>query len=594
VAGGFGLRSLGWIGGRPLPADGRVVSRVRTATAPDAGAAISLEPYQDLRQSYGGPSVSALDPKSTVALRYRPPELSLLFATLRLTGLEANGSLIDEGGSDRLEAYRGAPCDQECLEVEFEVAAPAGILRLPVVTGHLIDIDSVTLDRMPIELFLTGTGEPAVWLTRDTSGQLRYRSAPAPDSTRSQAGAWPKLSAALARQADSLLALPVPDRVDAAIEQVRSRIAYDRSPAVADRHQQESRRGIPLFERSMAIGAGDCDVQNAVLAAMLARSGIQARLAIGYAGAGGRVLPGLHAWVEYQEGEQWRVADVSVGEAAVPGGFEAPHPSAIPSEPSSDPAPVTGSRAAPKPGPDLIAAAAVLGLAGLATTLLVVARRSSRRSLSWEGDADLARLLRGALLRPEAYRDVGSLYSRPLVPLVDGSRVSLTRLRRSVAVGRVYRSEQRSSLALSAAGRGVLVIDAASDEGRVVAGLFGIPDLDRWDGVLEVARSNEVTRLLERALRRRGERWRVLLVSGAPEMVAVLDGRPFGDRRGTRLVVVDRDSRLGRFVEGAGGRLHQAVLLLGDAVVQVAEMAPLPRQRLLVDLARRAVAEETR
>jgi hypothetical protein len=363
---------------------------------------------------------------------------------------------------------------------------------------------------------------------------------------------------------------------------------------VADRHQQESRRGIPLYERSIAIGAGDCDIQNAVLAAMLARSGIQARLAIGYAGAGGRVLPGLHAWVEYQDGGRWQVADASLGEAAIPEGLVAFDPSAIPSEPSSDTAPVLAGRTASKPSPGLIAVATVLGFAGLATALLVVSRRRSRRSLSCEGDADLARLLRGALLRPEAYRDVGSLYSRPLVPLVDGSRVSLTRLRRSVAAGRVYRSDHRSDLALAAAGRGVLVIDAASDEGRVVAGLFGIPDLDRWDGVIEEARSTEVTRLLEEALRRLGERWRVLLASDAPEMVAVLDGRPFGERPGMRLVVVDRDSRLGRFVEGAGGRLHQAVLLLGDAVVQVAEMAPLPRQRLLVDLARRAVAEDAR
>jgi hypothetical protein len=491
-----------------------------------------------------------------------------------------------------LEPYRGSPCVDDCLEVMLEVAAPSGVLRLPVATGHLIDPATVRLDGERPRILATPTGEPALWFVEEQRGRVRYVSGPAPEPEIPPGGSWPPLPDEIAERADLLLALPVSGRVDAATDLVRSRIAYDRSSAVAKLHLAELRRGTPLFDRALAIGAGDCDVQNALLAAVLDRSAVPARLAVGYVGFAGRVRPGQHAWVEYLDGGRWRVADASVGG---PGTAPA-DASSIPRSPPTAAAPgrgvASGRSAKTVPLRAVAPLAAALALAGLIAVLIARRGRRLARAVHSEGDTDLARLLRGALLRPEAYRDIGSLYSRRVVPLVSGGGASLRRGWRLARSGRLYRSDHCSELAIRAASRGVTVIDSGRDEGRVVADLLGARDLDAWDGVLERSRSHPVTGRLEEALRRLGERWRVRVVSGAPEPVAVFEGEPLGFERASRLVAVDAESRLWEVVEGARDRIDWAALLLGEGAARVADMEAARRRRLLEDLARRAVMEK--
>ncbi len=60
----------------------------------------------------------------------------------------------------------------------------------------------------------------------------------------------------------------------------------------------------------LEIGAGDCDVINGVLCLILRKSGVRAKLVIGLIGEKGRVLPGLHSWVEYYD-NGWKKADAT-------------------------------------------------------------------------------------------------------------------------------------------------------------------------------------------------------------------------------------------------------------------------------------------
>ena len=76
------------------------------------------------------------------------------------------------------------------------------------------------------------------------------------------------------------------------------KLRYDDSPAIADQYSRFPRQ-TPWFEKVMKIGAGDCDIINGVAVIFLRKLNIPARLAVGFVGKDGRILPNMHAWVEY-------------------------------------------------------------------------------------------------------------------------------------------------------------------------------------------------------------------------------------------------------------------------------------------------------
>jgi transglutaminase-like putative cysteine protease len=595
---GLGLRNIEW----PTPGvQGGETRREASPSRPPApGVEIVQHPYQDVARSYGGPSVDPLDHHSAVDLAYRPESARPLLAVLRLTGLEDGGRPKTGIANSGLVSYRGSPCVGECLEVEVRIVAPGGVLRLPVASGHLIDPATVRLEGEPMAVRATPAGEPAVVLQRERRGTLSYRSTPSRETRNLPVGRWPRLPEAVAWHADQLLALPVARRAAEAEVLVGEWITYDRSPPTAARHREAALKGTPVFDRALEIGAGDCDVQNALLAAVLDRAGVPSRLVIGFVGSEGRARPGLHAWVEYLDNGLWEVADASAG----------PPPVGEPTQPSKAAratrvAPSTENRvAAEAPPGETIgvggSGSRVVRVATLAAVLVLVAvvgvrsvrRAGCTRRVSAPGEsADMARLLRGALLRPQAYASVGALYSRPIVPTVDGSTLSLRRARRLARTGRLYRSDRRSQVARDAADRGVPVIDASRGEGRAVADLLGARDLDAWDGLVDRSRGTRATRLVETAAAGCGERWLVKVAPNAPAPVAVHEGEPLGLARATHVAVFAEESRLWRAAEEGKGRCGRAALLLATVLVDELEVAPKTRALLLADLARRTVQE---
>jgi len=525
--------------------------------------------------------------------RYRPAGEDVLFGALRISGIEPDGRPLDPVIPRNPDPYRGQPCVVDCLEVEIDVSAPAGPLRLPFPTGHLIDPDSVVFDGERMTLSESAAGEPIVLLQEPGTGRLAYRCGAGPPPRQPEIGSWPSLSGPLRSAALSLNRTPGGNRVAEATDLVRSLITYDRSASVIDRHRLARRRGAALFDRALAIGAGDCDVQNAVLAALLDESGVPARLAVGFVGEGGRTLPGLHAWVEYFEDNRWRIADASVG-AGPPSRVTITSLDQV--ENVQPPASAVVRELAPDGSRPRLAVWAVALMAGAALLavlggVLLLRFFRSRRIVHRDADADLASLLRGVLLRPEAFGDVAAVHARRLVPRYGGRAISISRALRLARCGRLYRSDRGTALAHQASGRGVTVLDSAREEGRVVADLLGARDLDGWDGVLDRAETTPVTEHLEEVMRRAGEHWRVRVVSGAPDTVAFLEGRPLGFKRGSGVVVVDDASRLWRTVAGANAQPAWAAFVLGDAVTRVIDLEPSRCARLMAVLARRAVTE---
>jgi hypothetical protein len=469
-----------------------------TAAGASAGSAPRDAPdplaagHRDLARSYGGPASSGTaSGGDRVLIRYAPKGAELYLGALRVEALDHAGRPVVPVAGDAPDP--SLACDVGCVEVELDVSDGPGPLRLPVPPGHGVIAASVRLGALALPVQADVLGQPLVALTAPTTARLRYRAAPLDPATWRPPAVAVDLPDALAEQARTLSRLPLEARGPAALDWVRERIHYSVSDEVAARHRALADVG--FLERSLAIGAGDCDVQSGVLLPLLHAAGLAARLAVGYVGRDGRASARLHAWVEYRTPlSDWTVIDASAGRSAA---------EASPVAAPDDPTPVA---AAPHPFggsglPWLVAAV----LACLA--LAVVLARRGRPRLLLPPETDVAALMRGALQRPDAFRDAPAIFHRRLLPLAGGGSVSLAEVWERAHEGRLFSTRRCPRLARAAARGGAAVLDERRPEGRAVGEMLGALPLDEWDRLLREGRSSPVLAALERCLASNGEPW---------------------------------------------------------------------------------------
>ncbi len=459
------------------------------------------------------------------------------------------------------------------------VDAGAGVLRLPVPTGHVVDPGSVRFGGEPVPVVVTTVGQPAIRLQAARVGRLHYLSSPGPESAPTVAGDWPDLPAELGPLVADLDTFARSDRALVVADYVRRRVRYDRSRTTSKSLLEARRRGLDLFSRTLVVGAGDCDVQNALLAGILDHAGVPSRLALGWVGSKGRVLAGLHAWVEFLgEDGRWAVVDASVDLERI---------SALADR---EPAKAVGSVGSIAAGRwMLIVGGAFLVVVAAA---VVVARRSWRRRLHPGDGSDLSELLRGAAERPQAFARIRPLFNRRVVPLLERPPISLAQARDGLRRGRLGSGSRTSRLAVAAAAAGGMVIDSGSRQGRVVAEALGAVDLDRWQEILERSWIEPVAERVEEALDAAGEPCRLRIASEVGQQVLVLDGRAFGLGRASCRVVIDEESGLWKAVCGLGRRQPaRAALLLADSVVDAMGVSSQSWPRCLKALAEAALLE---
>jgi hypothetical protein len=471
-------------------------------------------------------------------------------------------------------------CDDDCLEIELGVDAAAGLLTLPVATGHLVDPDSVHLNDRHLPVVAVATGQPAVRLDRSRSGTLHYRTGQGKSGGRAEEGAWPPLPQVFADFSRGLEELPPPARALEAAEFVRRRIAYDTSTETADRHRQARDRSIGLFDRTAAIGAGDCDVQNALVAAMLEHSGVPSRLAVGWIGADGRARSGLHAWAEYLGADgSWRAVDASANEPLV----QPITRESVSGEVDSERSRFRLPRWLP------VTVFVTLALAAFAVFL---GGRRWRRSFRAGGAEDIIGLVRGAAVRPRAFEGIYPLFSRRLLGLVSGRSISIARASELARMGRLACGSGRSRLTRRAARGGGVVLDLDRAESAAVATALAAVNLDSWHELLDRSVGEDLAVRVESRLTAAGEPCRIVIANRVGLEMAFLDGAVFGLGGEARWVVIDGDSRLWESVCRWAERWPvRAALLLADIVVHRTGTPSAVRQRCLSKLALEALHE---
>jgi hypothetical protein len=597
--------------------------------------------YSDLAGRYDGPQVSELDAAGAepLALHYTPADARPYFAALTIRDIAGSA-----GASAKPTAtqYPSLPCESDCLAIELPILDGPGSLPLLMPTGHRLDVDSldfVDADGAEPEVVVDDAGQPVVLLERRYEGTLRYVSGPGPALAHVQRDQT-VLSGGLRRDARKLRSLARSKRVDAAIDLVRDRVRYSTSRAVAEQHDQAKREGKEFVERALAIGAGDCDVQNGLLVAVLHEADIEARLAVGWVGDRGGVSPWLHAWVEWLDSDgHWAVADatgreleagqtvaglpssppeVAVGTLsdAARGGPSEPIPVEAPTpvepsvpvgEPEITPAPasesserdeswIPASMLAWLDRPWLPWAAMASGLFGLALLGVSLNQRTAR-SIRLDEGGDLSTLLQGALAQPGAFRHLPSLFHRRLIPIRGGGAISLQRARALASQGRLYVGREQTELSRTARSSGITVLDGDSPEGRTVAASLAATDLDRWGHRMARGQDTPLLQALAQHLREHGERWRIAAVRGLGDPVATLDLRPRGASRrlGDRLVLIDAgDPFLLETERLRASRPHTAAFTLLDHLLDHLDIGAQRRAAMLAPLAERALQEAAR
>jgi transglutaminase-like putative cysteine protease len=535
--------------------------------------------YRDLVGRYRGPEVDSVGNSApTVDLSYRPAKYGYLFAALWVTGIRADG-WPDAEAQTIIGPYQGAKCSDDCLEVELGVDSPAGLLRIPVATGHILDPESVRLDGRRLPVFAVASGQPALRLDAARIGRLRYRSGQGGSGDGSAEGVWPALPPDVFEFARQLEGLAISARAFEAAEFVRQHVSYDASRETAARYAGASEQSIGFFERVMDIGAGDCDVQNSLLVAILEASGTRSRLAVGWVGAGGRARKGLHAWAEYQDSfGRWRAVDAS----SARNGERTAGATTIPVASGSD-----LPRVRIPPAALTVSVTAVLLLLA---SLFAIARTRWKRSFRGGDADDVVDLLRGAAIKPAPYEGVHALFSRRLLKEVSGRATSLARASEMARKGRLACGSGRTELTRLAVQGGGDVLDLDQPESRAVAEVLGAVNLDRWQELLERVEGDELTTHVENRLAAVGESCRILVADNPGFENTILDGTAIG--LATFWVVLDRGGRLWQVIHGwAGRRPARAALLLADEIIKRRGIPPAARHRCLSKLALEAILE---
>ncbi|MEZ4381052.1 MAG: ATP-binding protein [Nannocystaceae bacterium] len=286
---------------------------VRAVTGPSDGK------YSDLAAHYLGPQIDDLQGAGTpVELHYRPPEVDLSFAALIFDRFD-RFDRDDAGPAAELPEdpapYVGIDCAalEGCVDVELGVSLREGLSRIPVPTGHRLDKGSVHLDGRPLAVVASQFDQPLVVVDGAGQGVLTYTTGPGAPARQDPPSRGPAtLPRGIAKEARALRERPPRERVARLTELVGERVDYTTDATVAAELEAARRAGKGLFVRTLEVGSGDCDVQNALLVALLQEAGVTARLAIGYVGRGGQSTPWFHAWAEYRVGTgPWEIADAS-------------------------------------------------------------------------------------------------------------------------------------------------------------------------------------------------------------------------------------------------------------------------------------------
>jgi len=178
-------------------------------------AAPSAVAYSDPGISYRGPTVDPLARSApAIRLTYAPPADVLFFGAVRIDGWQKLGEQIVDKPVV-VGVHPPTPCEDGCVGVELVVSAAAGLFRLPIPSGHLVDPSSVVGGGIALEVAQTSTGVTVVRFNEPFDGVVRYRTGLGSSGAPTGAGSWLPLPPDLAPEVRELEGQPFSELLSA-------------------------------------------------------------------------------------------------------------------------------------------------------------------------------------------------------------------------------------------------------------------------------------------------------------------------------------------------------------------------------------------
>lgn len=449
-----------------------------------------------MRRQYQGPTVHQIEGGSPAlfSFEYSPAQLKLHFRQFSLSNLDT----LRPEPSPKLSTYKGPSCEKksDCVTVQIKLDGDEHIklgsrlaINLPEASGYRIDPKSLSLlqktqtQALGNLLFQDQHGDPWIYSSQALSGELQYKMG------KSSA---PRDKAASARVLDAAYRAWKPkERMEwqDAEDHVAQAIRYSVEESTAKAHQRAISQDKSVFARGLGIEAGDCDVQNTVLAALLRDQGYQARLALGHVGVQGKLQPIAHAWTEFRKSRRdpWSVADAST--VYPPAGPELA--SQGPEQNLDTENPSDAQEASQDPEQSYTGWIWVgSGLFSLLFGVLLYRHSRAPAGSVDKSQKRLTDLLLSALQNPNAFSGIPGIFRRPVVSRLGQGPVSLRDLKSSHRLGRLWRASHTHALAKRALASGDDILDMHCPMARAIASHLQLPDLDQWQLLWESRRAD--------------------------------------------------------------------------------------------------------
>jgi hypothetical protein len=438
---------------------------------------------------YPGATVRKPGAGKPLTLSYSPAGdvMFKLFTADRYTVEAGFMRAVDRDGEKAESApFPPVRCSSGGIDVQLEIPGPGRIFLPQAVqpgttptsaNWYAVDPSSITINKNPAppgSARFYSSGEAVAGIP--AGGVIRYRCCPvgkAPGLTPEKRRRLTRLPGDLGLPGEieqELAALrqsaaPVRQKVEKALELTTTLLKYDVSTETVNKYKNaRSEKQRDWFRSVTAIGTGDCDILNGLTTLFLRKMDVPARLVIGALGENGKILPGLHAWVEYfDHRDRQNIVDATLLASPLNNGAAGKQPG-------------RGRRTALEEKLNLSRQSVVYFLAAVIVFLLfiffVVLVRLKRSSRSFQPEVltqvreDLAGMVLHDLLHPGAWGREQGIRNFKLIPTIDGKLVSLRQALKMAEKQRLFTVTRRNPLARSLVkaagrrGRGFCILDA--------------------------------------------------------------------------------------------------------------------------------------